>query len=282
MPCTPKLAFLLADALPEAEPLPPSVLPAAVADVTELTAPVTVPARPTLPLAEPLCRSTEPLADPLAEPFASPLTLLVIDAGAPSAPERVRPTLPTLFTGPPTDPTLFSEPLTVPPSAPLTAPVTPPSSCASAGAAARTSAAPAKMNDFLISFSSRKFGRGTRPSEMRTTAVRDFIPALFCSDSARVDAARTADDPAADAALAGHGFGGEALRRTGEQEARGGERRGEAGPAHFRVAAAGKCRGHVGAGRGEIEVRRLARFGQRARPRIDGSDRNHSRAGGRI
>src|SRR5205823_818227 len=101
MPCTPTLAFLLAEALPDAEPLVSSVLPAAAAELTELTAPVMVPARPTLPFAEPLCRFTEPLAVPLAEPVARPLTLLVIEAGPFRVPETVLRILPTLFSVPP-------------------------------------------------------------------------------------------------------------------------------------------------------------------------------------
>ena len=78
---TPKLALLLAEALPEPEPLRPRVFPAAVAEVTLFTAPVTVPARPTLPFADPLCELTERLAEPLADPLTRPLTLLVIEAG---------------------------------------------------------------------------------------------------------------------------------------------------------------------------------------------------------
>jgi len=63
-----KPAFLLADAPPEAEPLPLRLVPAIAAEVAPLTAPVTVPARPTLPLAVPFRRSTEPLAEPFAAP----------------------------------------------------------------------------------------------------------------------------------------------------------------------------------------------------------------------
>ena len=51
MPWTPKLAFLLAEAPPEPDPLRPRLFPAAVAEVTLFTAPLTVPARPTPPLA---------------------------------------------------------------------------------------------------------------------------------------------------------------------------------------------------------------------------------------
>src|SRR4051795_7237976 len=97
----PKPTLLLADALPEAEPFVPNVLPTAVALVTELTAPATVPARPTLPLA-PFRVSIEWLPDALAEPVASPLTLFVIDAGPLRPPVRLPAALPTPLSVPPT------------------------------------------------------------------------------------------------------------------------------------------------------------------------------------
>src|SRR5438309_1007855 len=128
MPWTPKLAFLLAEALPAPEPLRAKLFPAAVAEVTLFIALVTVPARPTLPLAAPLCELTERLAEPVADPLTRPLTLLVIDAGPPATPLIVLPTLPTLLSVLPSDSVPLSVPPTVPLAAPLTAPVTPPRS----------------------------------------------------------------------------------------------------------------------------------------------------------
>src|SRR4051812_23840621 len=113
MPWTPKLAFLLAEALPEPAPFRPRLLPAAVAEVTLFAAPVIVPARPTLPLADPLCELTERLAEPVADPLTRPLTLLVIDAGPPATPSIVLPTLPTLLSVLPSDPVPLSVPPTV-------------------------------------------------------------------------------------------------------------------------------------------------------------------------
>ena len=49
------------------------------------------------------------------------------------------------------------------------------------------------------------------------------------------------------------------------EQPRCGERSGEARPAHSRKAVAGERRGHVRAGRGEVEMGRLARFGEQDR-----------------
>src|SRR5438105_3052799 len=179
MPWTPKLAFLLAEAPPEPDPLRPRLFPAAVAEVTLFTAPLTVPARPTPPLADPLCELTEWLAEPVADPLTRPLTLLVIDAGPPATPFGVPPTLPTLFSVLPSEPVLLSVPPTVPLSAPLTVPVTPPSSCASAGAAVRINAPAAKMNDFLMPVSCRISGGTKPPFRNENDSSRRFHPALI-------------------------------------------------------------------------------------------------------
>jgi hypothetical protein len=152
-PWTPKPAFLLADALPEAEPLPARLVPASAADVAPFTAPVTVPARPTLPLAEPFLALTEWLAEPFAEPEPTALTLLAIDAGPPSAPPTVPPTLPTVPTVLPSEPTPFSELPSVPLTTPPTVPPTLPSNCACAGAAPNASAEAATSRNLVMSFS---------------------------------------------------------------------------------------------------------------------------------
>ena len=55
----PKLAFLLAEALPEPEPARLAAWPSPLAEETPLAAPEIVPASPTSPLAEPLRVSTE-------------------------------------------------------------------------------------------------------------------------------------------------------------------------------------------------------------------------------
>src|SRR5690348_315333 len=92
----------LVEALPEPEPvaeaelLPPRFVPASVPDVAWFIAPVTVPARPTLPLAERFRRSTEPLALPFADPEPTALTLLAIEPAPFSAPLRLPAALPTL------------------------------------------------------------------------------------------------------------------------------------------------------------------------------------------
>jgi hypothetical protein len=140
------VVLLFAEAEPDPEPFNAASCPATVPELTESTPLVTVPAKPTFPLALPLRPSTEPLPDPLADPDTALVTLFAILAGAPMLPFNTAPAFPTASSVLPTDPAPFSVPPTVPPSAPLMLP----RSCACAGIAASASAETANVRIFFI------------------------------------------------------------------------------------------------------------------------------------
>src|SRR6185503_4181184 len=87
--------------------------------------------------------------------------------------------------------------------------------------------------------------------------------ALSGAEGLRINSAVAAHDPAPDPALARPRLRGEPLIGSGQREASRSERRREAGAANPRESLARQGRSHVGPRRGEVEVYRLARLGQR-------------------
>jgi len=81
---------LLADAPPEAEPLPLRLVPAIAAEVAPVDGAGHGSGQADIAVGSAVPRSTEPLAEPFAAPDPTAFTLLAIEAGPPRAPLTIR------------------------------------------------------------------------------------------------------------------------------------------------------------------------------------------------